>query len=532
MACATTAPTPTPRRGDPCQDAPESPSRVRRDPPEVTMAIDPTQPIPLYFQLKTVLLEEILGGAYGRDGQLPTEHELCDRYRISRTPVSRALSELAEEGVILRHRRRGTFVNPHWLRRRPDQPEIRVVVPEEGPWARMIGEGAPAEVEVDVVTVPRPALHQTLTHAVAEGQAPDLAVLDSVWAAEFAAAGFLYALEDLDEEWVRDEHEIDFLDALVAANRYDGRTFGVSAFADVAGFWYRRRELEAVAAEPPGTWAELRTVARALVENGLPHPVVMPGGSRGGETTAYCLISFLASNKAEVLTPAGVSLHSREAAQALRFLRSLVDDGLMSPEVVAYEWDRPIRLLAEGEAAISFGGSYEAATLAGTLGVPLRELWDHVGFAPIPGGPKGAPASVAGTMVYGIFRQAAQPALAMRLLEEVVAPEALARIARTTGRIPSRRSAVALAAPDLDFLSQTAALLDHAVTRPATPLYPRVSAQLQAMLEAVLTGRLGPAAAAQHTAELIAAITGLPVLDGAVPARAPAGADVLEVGAR
>ena len=75
-------------------------------------------------------------------------------------------------------------------------------------------------------------------------------------------------------------------------------------------------------------------------------------------------------------------------------------------------------------------------------------------------------------MVYGIFRQAAQPALAMRLLEDIVAPEALARIARATGRIPSRRSSVALAAPDLAFLSQTAALLDHAVTRPSTPLYP------------------------------------------------------------
>jgi ABC-type glycerol-3-phosphate transport system substrate-binding protein len=207
-----------------------------------------------------------------------------------------------------------------------------------------------------------------------------------------------------------------------------------------------------------------------------------------------------------------VSLHSRETAQTLRFLRSLVDDALMSPDVVAYEWDRPIRELADGEAAISFGGSYEAATLATALGVPLRDLWDHVGFAPIPGGPKGAPASVAGTMVYGIFRQAAQPALAMRLLEDVVAPEALARIARATGRIPSRRSAVALAAPDLAFLSQTADLLDHAVTRPSTPLYPRVSAQLQAMLEAVLTGRLGPVAAAQRTSELIGAITGLPVL--------------------
>jgi ABC-type glycerol-3-phosphate transport system substrate-binding protein/DNA-binding transcriptional regulator YhcF (GntR family) len=496
------------------------------------MAIDPHQPIPLYFQLKTLLLEEILGGIYGRDGQLPTEHQFCDRYGISRTPVSRALSELAEEGVILRHRRRGTFVNPHWLRRRPDQPEIRVVVPETGPWARMIRESAPPDVEVDVVTVTLPTLHQTLTHAVAEGQAPDLAVLDSVWAAEFAAAGFLYALEDLNEAWVREEHEIDFLDALVEANRYGGRTFGVSAFADVAGFWYRRAELDAVGLEPPSTWGELRAVARALARNGLRHPIVMPGGSRGGETTAYCLISFLASNTAQVLAPGGVSLHSRESAQALRFLRSLVDDELMSPDVVGYEWDRPIRLLAEGEAAISFGGSYEAATLAGALGVPLSELWDHVGFAPVPGGPKGAPASVAGTMVYGIFRQAAQPALAMRLLEHVVAPEALARIARATGRIPARRSAVALAAPHLAFLSQTAELLDHSVTRPMTPLYPRVSAQLQAMLEAVLTGRLGPAAAAQRTAELIGAITGLPVLDGAAArARERATTTIREMGA-
>lgn len=495
------------------------------------MSIVPDQPIPIYFQLKTLLLEEILGGVYGRDGQLPTEHELCDLYGISRTPVSRALSELAEEGVILRHRRRGTFVNPHWLRRRPDQPEIRVVVPEEGPWARMIRDGAGGTVEVDVVTVSRPRLHQALTHAVAEGQAPDLAVLDSVWAAEFAAAGFLFALEDLNEHWVRDEHEVDFLDALVAANRFEGRTFGVSAFADVAGFWYRRRELEAVGLEAPSTWSELRAVARALVHNGHAHPIVMPGGSRGGETTAYCLTSFLASNAAEVLARGGVTLHSRRTAQALRFLRSLIDDGLMSSEVVAYEWDRPIRLLAEGEAAISFGGSYEAATLAGALGIPLSELWDHVGFAPVPGGPKGAPASVAGTMVYGIFRQAAQPALAMRLLEEVVAPEALARIARATGRIPSRRSAVALAAPDLAFLSQTADLLDHAVTRPSTPLYPRVSAQLQAMLEAVLTGRLGPAVAAQHTAQLIGAITGLPVLEDADTKDARAGAEVGKVGA-
>ena len=81
------------------------------------MAIDSDLPIPVYFQLKTLLLEEVLEGHYGPDGRLPTEHELCARHGISRTPVTRALSELAAEGVVIRHCRRGTFVNPHWVRR-------------------------------------------------------------------------------------------------------------------------------------------------------------------------------------------------------------------------------------------------------------------------------------------------------------------------------------------------------------------------------------------------------------------------------
>lgn len=474
------------------------------------MSIDPGQPIPAYFQLKTLLLEKILGGHYGPGDRLPTEYELCKLYGISRTPVSRALTELAEEGVILRHRRRGTFVNPHWPRRLPGQRELRVVVPEGGPWERMVREAAPDDLNVNVVTVTRPSLHQVLTHAVAEGRAPDLALLDSVWAPEFAVAGFLHALEDLDDAWVKQEHETDFLDPLVEAHRYGGRTFAVSASANVAGLWYRRAELDSLGLDPPATWTELRAVGRAISGNGLPHPVAMPGGSKGGETTAYCLIAFLASNGVPVLGPGGVSLGSR-AAQALRFLRSLVDDRLMPAEVVGYEWDRAVRLVAEKKAAISFGGSYEAGTLAEALGVSLDELWDHVGFVPMPAGPKGARATVTGTMAFGIFRQAAHPKLAMRLLERVVAPEALARMARSTGRIPSRRSAVELAAPHLPFLAETADLLEHAVNRPSTPLYPRVSAQLQAMLEAVLTGRLGPAAATQRTAEMIGAITGLPV---------------------
>jgi ABC-type glycerol-3-phosphate transport system substrate-binding protein len=410
---------------------------------------------------------------------------------------------------------------------------VRVLV-SEGPWGDLVRSAAATDIQVNLVTVPLTSLHQALTHAVAEGRAPDLAILDSVWIAEFAADGFLHSLEDLDEYWVRNELEPEFLEQLVATNRYGGKTYGVSPLANVAGLWYRRRELEALGLEPPTTWAELRAVGRAARKSGIAHPIVMTAGSRGGETTAYCLIAFLASNGAQVIDEDGVTLDSRATAQTLRFLRSLLDEGLMSPEALVYEWTRPIRLLAEGKAVISFGGSYEARTVAEALDVSLEELWDHVGFMPVPAGPGGTPASVAGTMSYGIFRQAPQPRLAMRLLESAVAPGALARVAKATGRIPARRSAVSLARPDDRFLAQTAELLERAVTRPVTPLYPRVSAQLQAMLEAVLTGRLGAAAAARRTAELVGAITGLPanhnVDGGATAATIEASAAPIDLG--
>jgi multiple sugar transport system substrate-binding protein len=476
-------------------------------------AIDSNQPIPIYFQLKTLLLEEILEGRYEPGRQLPTEHELCERYGISRTPVTRALSELADEGVILRYRRRGTFLNPHWLRRPSDRREVRVITPE-GPWEEMVRAAAGTDFDVNLVVVPRPALRHALTRAVAEGNAPDLAVLDSAWLPEFAAAGFLCPIESADPSWVSDSHDGDFLPALVAANRHDGLTYGVSAFGDVAGMWYRRDRFDKLGLDAPRTWNELRAVARALVRSGVKRAIVMPAGPQGWETTAYCLIALLASNGAGVLADDEVVLDSPATAQTLRFLRSLVDEKLMPAAVVTYEWNEPTSLLASGRAAISFGGSYEAAALAEGIGVALSELWEHAAFVPIPAGPRGARAAVAGTMTYGIFSQSAQPAVAMELLKRAVEPDALAAITAATGRIPARRSAVHRSDPSFPFVTQTAHMLEEAVTRPATPSYPRVSAQLQIMLQAVLTGRLGPAAAARRTAEMIGAITGLPVLHG------------------
>ncbi|AVH60697.1 MULTISPECIES: extracellular solute-binding protein [Streptomyces] len=473
-------------------------------------AIDPEQPLPVYVQLKTLLIEEIINGRYGPGDRLPTEHELCTIYNISRTPVNRALTEMAEEGIVLRQRRHGSFVNPDWVPPHTAVNTVEVVVPE-GCWEAVVRAAAPPGLSLHIVQVGLSDLRQVLIRAVAEGRAPDLAVMDSVWVHEFAASGFLTPLGELDADWVRDEYERDFVEPFRSANKFDGRPVAVQAEADVAGIWYRRADVAAVGHEPPRTWGELAALGSALAKRGTAIPLTLPGGSLAGETATYFLLSLLASNGASVLGHSAVTLDTAAATESLTFLRQLLHAGIIPAESVSYERDVPMRQLAQGRASMAIGGSYDAPALAAEASLTTEDLLDEFGFIAMPAGPRGPAATLAGGMVYGIFRQAASPQQTMRLLRAVTSVDALTRMSQETLQLAPRHTALERAAARSPFLRATGTMLEQAAVRPPTPPYARVSAQLHALLESVLSERQEPQVAAARTADLISAITGLPV---------------------
>ncbi|HEU4433642.1 MAG TPA: GntR family transcriptional regulator [Pyrinomonadaceae bacterium] len=67
-------------------------------------------PIPLYHQLKTILLERVKSGELKSNDKLPSEDEIAEQYGISKATVRQAIGELASEGVIRREQGRGTYV--------------------------------------------------------------------------------------------------------------------------------------------------------------------------------------------------------------------------------------------------------------------------------------------------------------------------------------------------------------------------------------------------------------------------------------
>lgn len=81
--------------------------------------LDPSGRIPLYHQLFVILRNRIYGGELSAGDLVPGEQDLCTEFDVSRITAKRALNELADAGLVIRERGKGTRVV-----KRPPPPAI------------------------------------------------------------------------------------------------------------------------------------------------------------------------------------------------------------------------------------------------------------------------------------------------------------------------------------------------------------------------------------------------------------------------
>jgi GntR family transcriptional regulator len=75
------------------------------------VSLNRTLYVPLYHQLKEILLRDISSGKLKPDDRLPSEDQVAATYGVSIITVRRTLTDLATAGYIRRERGRGTFVS-------------------------------------------------------------------------------------------------------------------------------------------------------------------------------------------------------------------------------------------------------------------------------------------------------------------------------------------------------------------------------------------------------------------------------------
>ncbi|MFF5424866.1 MULTISPECIES: GntR family transcriptional regulator [unclassified Streptomyces] len=124
--------------------------------------------LPLWYQVSQSLRASILGRAPDASLRLPTEEQLAAHYGVSVLTMRQALKELEEEGLISRHRRRGTFIEPGARRSTPRRllgSIDAIVAQQSGERTTVLGHGAepvPGELAEHFPGVPEVVTYRRL----------------------------------------------------------------------------------------------------------------------------------------------------------------------------------------------------------------------------------------------------------------------------------------------------------------------------------------------------------------------------------
>jgi len=71
---------------------------------------DKSAPLPLYYQVKTIIKDKIEQGDYKSGCKIEPERELAKYFDVSRMTLRKAITQLVDEGYLIRRAGEGTFV--------------------------------------------------------------------------------------------------------------------------------------------------------------------------------------------------------------------------------------------------------------------------------------------------------------------------------------------------------------------------------------------------------------------------------------
>ena len=318
---------------------------------------------------------------------------------------------------------------------------------------------------------------------------PDVLQLDVVWTAEFAAAGWIAALD----RFAPDAGA--FFSSTIAANRWGhgDSLFALPWFVDV-GMLYWRTDLLPRA---PRTIDELMSFA-ADRSRGVDYGIVWQGARYEGLVTVF--LEYLGAFGGDIVgEDARVLVDSPAAIAALSVMRRQLGAGAPR-DVLTWHEEECRFAFQNGRATMMRNWPYAAALMNDSS---RSSVAGRFAIAPMPAAPGGSPTATLGGAQLAVNAHSDAPDAAYRLVAFLTAPEQMLERAESGGYYPARpavfdspRLAAALAVNP----AQARAVIEAARPRPATPIYSQLSEMLQIELHRALTGQATPDAALRRAA--------------------------------
>ena len=323
----------------------------------------------------------------------------------------------------------------------------------------------------------------------------DVMMLDVIWVAEFARAGWLLDLTP----WVPAEELAPHFPSTIEPATWNGRVWAMPWLMNVGVLYYRADLLAKYRLHPPRTWEALVDQVvriRTAERNPRLDGVVWQGRQYEGLTVNA--LEAIWANGARVFGTDGVVFPEEErAAGGLSLLRALIVSGVSPSWVTAADEELTRRHFGDGRAVFLRNWPY-AMDLFQTANSPVR---GRVGIAPLPGRVGGAAsAASSGGAHLGVNRRTRHPELAAALVRFMAGDEAQRAMALGGALNPTRMALyhdrdVVHAHPDFPAVHD---LMLRARPRPVTPAYLMLSSTLQPEFSAALVGVKSPRQAIEH----------------------------------
>jgi multiple sugar transport system substrate-binding protein len=354
------------------------------------------------------------------------------------------------------------------------------------------------KVFVSIETAHYRELYESILAAGLSKPSPyDVVALDQVWVPEFATRKQLLSLKDQ----IPDDARSDLLPSLLDAFSYNGTTWAMPQVLNVQSLYFNKPQLQAAGfSEPPKTledwYAQLTAMRRRIT------PFIDSWALDEGLTSDF--VRLTAQFGGDLFDAAGKPLLQQPPAlRAASFMRLLIDEHLVAPEIAASTEPDAMRAFLSGGVGFTTNWNF----VWGSMDDPnYSRIVGQGGVAPIPAAASTgkAAASVSGFLGLGVLANSAHAELAVEWLRYLTSPEVQAPQTAVLPIWTSLQNSLEMrkANPQINvFLTNLA----NARPRPKLVHYVEASAVLQRHLHDLVLGTATPSRAmADAQAELVA----------------------------
>jgi ABC-type glycerol-3-phosphate transport system substrate-binding protein len=335
---------------------------------------------------------------------------------------------------------------------------------------------------VELTVFPYVELQDKLLTAVAAGKGPDILLLDQIWVAQYASAGFI---EPLDDRIAKSSLKADdFFPGAWGAAKYQGKQYAVPFDVGVWALLYYNKDMFRGAGldpeKPPITWDDFYNYGKKLTD--LKQNKYGTAIWVGTGDAVQCVVdAFIFSNGGKVVDDAGKKslLNTPEAIEAFEFYKKLQE--ISPPGTVGRSEEDSFKLFTAGQVAMFLYGEWGQDTIAARA--PAMDY--GIGMLPRPA--DGKSIGTFGGWEMAINKKSKNKDLAFKFLEYAAQASVNKKIASLTPA--NKEAALAFLREKRRFPDVIYEQLTGSLYRPLVPNYPEIAEVQRAATQAILLGQ-------------------------------------------